>query len=161
MTEKQKSFAYDYFSRTERGRAMIKSNSVSDNELLFLIPNNVKKMHGLPLTRIAGKEKRKKNFLRHFGYEIFFFPSGIFGKRRLCAQNRHIERMHILVDGTVVLCCQDWRKEYVLGSVKTDDLHTIWESEAYEKMRRQIDQIGDSYPEICKKCKILLEGKKE
>ena len=60
MTEKQKSFIHEYFSRTERGRAMIKSNSVSDSELLFMIPNNVKKMHGLPLTRMTGKKKRKK-----------------------------------------------------------------------------------------------------
>lgn len=60
MTEKQKSFVYEYFSRTELGRAMIASNSVSDSDLLFLIPNNVKKMHGLPLTRMSGKKKRKK-----------------------------------------------------------------------------------------------------
>ena len=59
MTEKQKSFVYKYWNKTELGRAMIASSSVSDNDLLFLIPNNVKKMHGLPVTRITGKKKRK------------------------------------------------------------------------------------------------------
>ena len=78
-----------------------------------------------------------------------------------CAQNRHMERMHILVDGTVILCCQDWRRENVLGSVETDSLHDIWAGKSYEKVRRQIDQPGYPYPELCKKCKILLEGKRQ
>ena len=60
MTEKQKSFVYKYWNRTELGRAMIASSSVSDSDLLFLIPNNVKKMHGLPVARMTGKKKRKK-----------------------------------------------------------------------------------------------------
>ena len=37
-----------------------KANNVSESDLLFLIPNNVKRMHGLPLTRISGKKKRKQ-----------------------------------------------------------------------------------------------------
>lgn len=59
MTEKQKSFVYKYWNRTELGREMIASSSVSDSDLLFLIPNNVKKMHGSPVTRMTGKKKRK------------------------------------------------------------------------------------------------------
>lgn len=39
---------------------MIKSNHVSESDLLFLIPNNIKRMHGLPITRISGKKKRKQ-----------------------------------------------------------------------------------------------------
>ena len=57
---KNKEFIYEYWGRTELGRATIKSNNVSESDLLFLIPNNVKRMHGLPLTRISGKKKRKQ-----------------------------------------------------------------------------------------------------
>lgn len=64
MTEKQKSFVYEYWNKTELGQAMIASSSVSDSDLLFLIPNNVKKMHGLPVTRMSGKKKRKKKIQR-------------------------------------------------------------------------------------------------
>lgn len=60
MTEKQRSFVYKYWNRTELGREMIASSSVTDSDLLFLIPNNVKKMHGLPVTRTFGKKKRKR-----------------------------------------------------------------------------------------------------
>lgn len=57
---KNKEFIYEYWNRTKLGREMIKSNNISESDLLFLIPNNVKKMHGLPLTRIPGKRKRKQ-----------------------------------------------------------------------------------------------------
>ena len=57
---KNKEFIYEYWSRTKFGREMIKSNHVSESDLLFLIPNNVKRMHGLPITRISGKKKRKQ-----------------------------------------------------------------------------------------------------
>lgn len=57
---KNKEFIYEYWGRTELGRKMIASNNVSESDLLFLIPNNVKRMHGLPTTRIIGKKKRKQ-----------------------------------------------------------------------------------------------------
>lgn len=52
-------FIYEYWNRTELGRAMIASNNVSESDLLFLIPNNIKKMHGLPMTRVSKKDKSK------------------------------------------------------------------------------------------------------
>lgn len=50
-------FVYEYWNRTELGQKMIASDLVSYNDLLFLIPNNVKRRHGLPITRIYGKRK--------------------------------------------------------------------------------------------------------
>lgn len=55
-----KDFIYEYWSKTRLGREMLKSNNISESDLLFLIPNNVKRMHGLPATRIPGKKKRKQ-----------------------------------------------------------------------------------------------------
>jgi hypothetical protein len=67
-----KEFIYEYWGRTKLGRKMIASNHVSESDLLFLIPNNVKKRHGLPLTRIFGEKKIEyKNQRRKF---IFSFP---------------------------------------------------------------------------------------
>lgn len=50
-------FIYTYWSRTEIGQMMLESDIVSDSDLLFMIPNNVKRMHGLPVTRVYGKRK--------------------------------------------------------------------------------------------------------
>lgn len=73
MTEKQKSFVHKYWSRTKLGKEMLASNSVSDSDLLFLIPNNIKRRNGLPVTRTYGKRKSviKKNRKR----KILLFKS--------------------------------------------------------------------------------------
>ena len=76
MTKKQKSFIYKYWSRTKLGREMITSDSVSDSDLLFLIPNNVKRRNGLPVTRTYGKRKsvikknRKRQMLQFKSYDL-------------------------------------------------------------------------------------------
>ena len=57
---RNREFIYEYWGKTRLGKEMIKSNHVSESDLLFLIPNNVKRMHGLPLTRISGKKKKKQ-----------------------------------------------------------------------------------------------------
>ena len=81
-------------------------------------------------------------------------------KRYTCAQRRHLERIHILADGKVVLCCQDWRNEVILGDAACSSLKSIWNNSAYQKVRAAIDDPGLPYPSLCKKCKILLEGAK-
>lgn len=73
MTEKQKSFVHKYWSRTKLGQAMIASDSVSDSDLLFLIPNNVKRRNGLPVTRTYGK--RKSVIKKKRKHQILLFKS--------------------------------------------------------------------------------------
>jgi hypothetical protein len=71
---KNKEFIYEYWGKTELGCRMIESDNVSDLDLLFLIPNNVKKRYGLPLTRISGKKKRKQKHQRKrsiLSFELF------------------------------------------------------------------------------------------
>lgn len=62
MIEKHRYLIHKYWSRTELGRKMIDSNNVSESDLLFLIPNNVKKKIRVALnTNIwQRKEKTKK-----------------------------------------------------------------------------------------------------
>lgn len=53
-------FVHKYWERTDFGRRMLESKFVSDLDLLFLIPNNIKRRNGLPTTRICGRNKRKQ-----------------------------------------------------------------------------------------------------
>lgn len=61
-----KDFVYNFWRRKGNlGIEMINSNNISYDDLLFLIPNNMRKAHGLPLTRIRGSRKRiKKNRMK-------------------------------------------------------------------------------------------------
>lgn len=88
MIEKHRYLIHKYWSRTELGRKMIDSNNVSESDLLFLIPNNVKKKCELPLTRISGKEKRKqkrqkKRFIMSF--RLFDLVEGVIEKN-ICSK---------------------------------------------------------------------------
>ena len=51
---------HNYWNKTEFGKMMVQNNSVSDLDLLFLIPNNKKKILGLPVTRLGNKRNKKK-----------------------------------------------------------------------------------------------------
>ena len=75
-----------------------------------------------------------------------------------CEQNRPLERMHILSDGRVVICCQDWRSEVVLGSITTNSISEIWNSEEYAKVRKQIYDRNKKSIELCEKCKLAVRS---
>lgn len=62
ITCKNKEFICEYHNRTRLGKKMIASNHVSESDLLFLIPNNVKRMHGLPLSRVSKHGRSAKKY---------------------------------------------------------------------------------------------------
>lgn len=76
-----------------------------------------------------------------------------------CEQNRPIERMHILADGRVIICCQDWRKEVVLGSISENNIKEIWNGKKYYKIRESI--YNRNGIELCKKCKLSITGQED
>ena len=70
---KNKEFIYKYWSRTEFGNRMIASNNVSEADLLFLMSNNIKRMHGLPMTRIVKCKHKKRKYKAQQKRYIFSF----------------------------------------------------------------------------------------
>jgi radical SAM protein with 4Fe4S-binding SPASM domain len=71
-----------------------------------------------------------------------------------CEQDRPLNRLHVAFDGKVVLCCQDWKREHILGDFNKDSLLNIWTSEKYNNMRERIYSGTTNAPELCKKCKL-------
>lgn len=57
MNNREKELILQYWRKTDLGKKMILSNHVSYSDLLFMIPNNVKRRYGLPATRTCGKRK--------------------------------------------------------------------------------------------------------
>lgn len=62
-----------------------------------------------------------------------------------CYEERLDKWLHILWNGDVILCCQDWKRQHVLGNVKDMSLRDVWMDEPYRKVR-------EDKPELCKKC---------
>jgi radical SAM protein with 4Fe4S-binding SPASM domain len=72
------------------------------------------------------------------------------GNRKYCGQPS--QRMAVLYDGTVINCCSDWNRSYVIGNANEQTLFAIWHSERANKIRRDLlDLKHDEYPH-CKKC---------
>ncbi|MCL2891415.1 radical SAM/SPASM domain-containing protein [Brenneria tiliae] len=59
----------------------------------------------------------------------------------------------ITFSGTVVLCCQDWMEEAVIGDVNYQSIREIWHSKKLNEIRNQLrkgNRVG-----ICKKCDFI------
>jgi radical SAM protein with 4Fe4S-binding SPASM domain len=74
----------------------------------------------------------------------------LYGYRKYCGQPS--QRMAVLYDGTVINCCSDWNRSYVIGNANEQTLFAIWHSERANKIRRDLLALKhDEYPH-CKKC---------
>lgn len=71
-----------------------------------------------------------------------------------CEQNRPKERMHILSNGDVILCCQDWEHTNIIGNIRKNSIREIWNSEKYKDIRDSLYNKGRIGPKICQKCKL-------
>lgn len=87
---KNKEYIYEYHAKTKLGRAMLMSNNIPDSDLLFIIPNNVKKLHGLPTTRIQGKkklEKKRRRKTKIMSFNLFDIIEELIEKELYVRQN--------------------------------------------------------------------------
>lgn len=67
------------------------------------------------------------------------------------------EMIHILYNGDVILCCMDWKREVVLGNIKTQNIYEIWNGKKYNKIRKMRDgKIKSPSNFICKICEASL-----
>ncbi len=68
------------------------------------------------------------------------------------------QRMILKYNGNVTVCCFDDHDEMVLGNWRKENLHDIWNSDAYKNLRRQ--QAENRYYEIdlCRKCPLPTMG---
>lgn len=73
-----------------------------------------------------------------------------------CEQNRPLERMHILANGDVILCCQDWKHSMIIGNIEKNSIEEVWNSEKYNYLRNAIYKEKWDSPELCKNCKLAI-----
>jgi len=61
----------------------------------------------------------------------------------------HLKRdLNILIDGSVPLCREDIKADYLQGNIFADELSEIWE----RSNSKYIDHLNKDYPEICRGC---------
>jgi len=76
-----------------------------------------------------------------------------------CRTNRHLYWFHILFNGDVILCCQDWERKHILGNVKEKSIYEVFHSKEYFHIRKQIEGLEKFSDLICTKCEFGIDGK--
>ncbi|TXJ39640.1 radical SAM/SPASM domain-containing protein [Brachyspira pilosicoli] len=61
-----------------------------------------------------------------------------------------IKNLNIMINGDVVLCCQDYFRKYVMGNIKEKDILYIWNS--YKEIREELLKNNKARLYICKIC---------
>lgn len=86
---------------------------------------------------------------------VAYKSNGVFNRKVCtCEQNRPLERMHILSDGRVIFCCQDWSHTLILGNIKENTIKEIWNGKKYQEVRDSLYDKQKESPMICKRCKL-------
>lgn len=113
-----------------------------------------------------------KSFCAEFGFSLYewgvldrarntsSFTNKAFTKKIIgCEQRRDVERLHILYNGSVVLCCQDWRAEVVLGNLNETSIHDLWNGDTYKQVRERISSgLPGAAPRLCQVCKLAVSA---
>jgi len=67
----------------------------------------------------------------------------------------------VLWNGDVVVCCQDYKKDNIMGNVFKENLSDIWDSDRYQKFRKDykegINDFCNTKCKFTKKSKIYLK----
>lgn len=69
-----------------------------------------------------------------------------------CEQDRPLKRLHVTFQGKVVLCCMDWKQEYILGDLTKNSVNDVWTSKDYNEIRKRIYGNTSDAPKLCKRC---------
>lgn len=75
-----------------------------------------------------------------------------------CDRANNLDHFVLLPDGTVVLCCNDFGMQHVLGNLLTDSYESIIHGEPMRDVKRAM-KLDDRVPLICRKCVYAIEKK--
>jgi radical SAM protein with 4Fe4S-binding SPASM domain len=70
------------------------------------------------------------------------------------------DRMAITWDGNVVACCNDFLAKYLNGNVCEQSVLEVWNSEAYQALRRRVSRKEYEELEVCRGCDVPWAGDK-
>ena len=76
-----------------------------------------------------------------------------------CADRMPYQMAAILYTGEVVICCMDWRKEGLMGNIKTESLARIWRSDRRRRLMAMLQGEEDASSDfLCKRCEESIPG---
>lgn len=123
---------------------------VSDEQMID-IPWNLAKLEKNSLEALYGDSAN----VMHEKYE----ETSLYKKRKACRYP--FTHMTVRSNGDVVVCCVDWSRDTILGSINNETLDEIWNGKRlYDFRVMQLKTHGESHP-LCAKCELPLRDMSE
>jgi radical SAM protein with 4Fe4S-binding SPASM domain len=70
----------------------------------------------------------------------------------LCGRDLLYDNNMLLPNGDVLLCCQDWAMNHVIGNLFNNSYYEIFGSAEMSRIRKENMKMGFSDKSICRKC---------
>lgn len=134
---------YDYYDKDAPNVYHYNSNKIKS----IIVMEDLKKVSGRKVTRVMFNMAGNSNprFLRELGAKVKILPL-----KKTCS--RLFREIVVHYDGTVPLCCVDWKHEFIVGQWPRDGhLWEIWNSRIFDIMRVVL-QSKDRTWRPCYKC---------
>lgn len=123
---------------------------ISDEQLID-IPWNLAKLEENSLHALYGDSEN----VMHEKYK----ETSLYKKRKACRYP--FSHMTIRSNGDVVVCCTDWSRDTLLGSINNETLDDIWNGKRlYDFRVMQLKTHGERHP-LCATCEVPLRDRSE
>lgn len=123
---------------------------ISDEQVID-VPWNIAGLEENSLDKLYGADGEKA----HEEY----LDTSLYKKRKACRYP--FTHLTVRSNGDVVVCCSDWPRQTMLGSVLEESLDDIWHGKRlYDFRVMQLRTHGSRHP-LCKDCEIPLRDKPE
>lgn len=157
------------YARKKCPYSFIQINSNGDilkeHFLLSLIKNGLDRIHITNYDDVENNNllKLSKKYPYHVDYRAWENISLVNRAGKIFdKENRNINKpcmrpsnqLVINWKGNVLLCCQDYYEEYILGNVKDESIQKIWYSVQFQKYRKILKAGNRKAIDICKNCDI-------
>lgn len=70
--------------------------------------------------------------------------------RKYCS--RPFEQLSVTYEGKVVICCNDYLAQVVIGDIAKDSIKDLWESDVFRRYRRELLAGRRARLDLCKSC---------
>lgn len=77
------------------------------------------------------------------------------GKLKCSAMSEKMDHNVLLPNGDVLICCQDYSQQHVIGNLLEMDYEDLFKSEEYNKIKQGLEDENSNI--ICRRCEVATE----
>ncbi len=139
----------------------ITQSNISPEDYQYMIQSiTYIKLNSNLVVKVSPSWKKKNGEWTLFEYSsrAGFYTNTIYHHTiRGCKRKRNNEWINFHINGDMIICCMDWKKEVIIGNICEQTLNNIFNSPTYREMLlKTTGKIKSEFYYICKRCEWAL-----